>query len=88
MVTTPQIARRLTYKRWERRLVHKLVEQAVQTHPAAQTSVNAKLTPSEILAQWDAEGMGESWTARTDIGDSAAYARTLREQAQRREISR
>ncbi len=88
MTASPQFGRRLTYKREECRLLHKMVRQAAQSVPDPQTSVNFPLTPAEIVAQWDAEGMGESWAARTDIGGSAAYARTLREQAQRRETSR
>ncbi len=39
----------------------------------------------EILAQWDTEGVLGSWAGRLDIGDSAAFARTLRAEAESRQ---
>ena len=41
-------------------------------------------TGSELLAYWQGEGLVGT---RTDITDAPAHARTLREQAQRREHS-
>ena len=82
MVVTSQIGRNLVYKRRTRWFLRRAVQQALQPPNA---SDRASLTTADILAQWDAEGMGNSWATRTDIGDSSTYARTLRETAQRRE---
>jgi hypothetical protein len=82
MVDTSQIGRKLIHKRRTRWFLQRAVQQAIQPHNATS---HTSLTPADILAQWDAEGMGEAWATRTDIGDSRDYARQLRETAQRRE---
>ena len=85
MVSVAQIGRKMTYRRRTRWFLQRAVQQAVQPQ-AAQLPMSE--TPAEVLAQWNAEGMGDSWASRADIEDSASYARTLREKAQRREINR
>ncbi len=63
----------LPYKKGEQ------VELIVLTHPAARSKRRA-LTARRLRRS----GLIGLWEDRLDIGDSAAYARQLREQAQRR----
>lgn len=56
-----------------------LVELSIRI--ASETTAGSGLTAHELLTS-DLIGM---WKDRTDIDDSATYARKLREQAQRRE---
>lgn len=64
---------------------------AVQTvdklQMSAETATNVEnrspTTGAELLALWDAEGVGEAWS-RKEIADSAAYARELRSRAEAR----
>lgn len=39
---------------------------------------------ARLIKQWEAEGVLGAWADREDIGDSAAYARELRRQAETR----
>ena len=78
MVATPHIRRKLTCKRREKRFLQRAIQSAVQPQT---TQVSTSSTTANILAQWDAEGIGELWASRQDIGDSHEYAQTLREQA-------
>ena len=71
-------------------MLHSLKAQgkAKQMKKEAEQSVMPPLTGAQILAQWDAAGMGDAWAQRTDIDDSSAYASALRERSQRRELGR
>jgi hypothetical protein len=82
MAVTSQVGRNLVHKRRLRWFLQRAVQQAIQPPTALSRQ---SLTTADILARWDAEGMGDAWATRTDIGDSNAYARALRETAQRRE---
>lgn len=74
MVATSQIGRKLAHKRAGKQRTPLMSEQDKPT-----------LTPAQVVAQWNAEGVIGAWADRQDIGDSSAYARKLREQAQCRE---
>lgn len=41
-------------------------------------------TGAAFIAYWEQEGVLGAWADRTDVHDSAAYARTLRQQAETR----
>ena len=45
------------------------------------------MTGAELVAQWEATGVFGAWAGRTDIVDSAEYARTLRHAAEHRSWS-
>ncbi len=66
MVAMPQIGRKLTYKRREKWFLQRAVQRAVQPQTAQMITGP---TPADILAQWDTEGMGDSWASRQDIGE-------------------
>ena len=44
----------------------------------------APTTGAELVAYWEAEGVIGAWADRTDIIDSASYARELRRRAKTR----
>ena len=44
----------------------------------------APATGAELVAYWQAEGVVGAWAGRTDITDSAGYARELRRRAEAR----
>ena len=48
------------------------------------TESRAPTTGAELVAYWRAEGVVGAWAARTDITDSATYARDLRRRAETR----
>lgn len=49
--------------------------------------VNGPGSGKELIERWRAAGLVGDWADRVDIGDSSAYARELREAAQRRDAS-
>ncbi|MGO8672099.1 MAG: hypothetical protein ACLQVD_12115 [Capsulimonadaceae bacterium] len=62
-------------------LVSGIIEEASQ-----QTEIVSRpTTGAELIAQLEADGVIGVWADRSDIGDSAAYARELRRQAEHRE---
>ncbi len=57
------------------------VELLLLLHPTPESKPKKKLTARQLLNS----GLVGMWKDRSDITDSAAYARQLREQAQRRQ---
>ena len=81
MVQAPQIARKLAQKRRERHLLRQAVEFA--TSSLAPPADALPGTGAELVEMLRADGVIGAWKHK-DIEDSSAYARELREKAQRR----
>jgi hypothetical protein len=62
------------------KLATKMLEEATRVGDQAKP-----MTGAELVALWETEGVFGAWADRTDIGDSAAYARTLRHKAEHRD---
>ena len=78
MVQTTQIGRKLAKKR----ALKARMERAALLPPEPK-----RISGKEYIELMEAEGVFGAWANRDDIGDSAEYARKLREQAQNRDRS-
>ncbi|MBI4550743.1 MAG: hypothetical protein HY710_00600 [Candidatus Latescibacteria bacterium] len=73
----------------EDRLRHAAIQQGMTEEEYALQLIEDGLsmtltTGAALIARWEQEGVLGAWADRTDIPDSAAYARTLRQQAETR----
>lgn len=71
MVAMPQIGRKLARKRMRKALL--------------EAADKPRMSGAALVARLESAGVIGAWADRQDIDDSSAYARPLREQAQRRE---
>ncbi|HCQ03157.1 MAG TPA: hypothetical protein DIT99_21815 [Candidatus Latescibacteria bacterium] len=74
----------------EKRLQQEATEHGMDVVVYAQQLIERGLsdtlkTGGEIVAYWEAQGVLGAWADRSDIHDSAEYARTLRATAEKRE---
>ena len=81
----PALAKRVRQEARKRKLdVQEFLRQAVE---GAVATATIPRTGAELVEYWRRLGLIGMWADRADIGDSAKYARALRQQAEQRRPS-